>query len=186
MKCSLQSTQQTAPVRSLHRVPGPGWQIDASSSSALLPGETDSSFLFGSSTLHLALLPLLTVKERTLEFNKADIPQHHNSGRKFNQVTLFQLLSQFDADPWRLSTFCYLLRATWGLLVNAIASGLASVKPDHTDSLFLYLIAYSWGYLSKQWDELVSTDKRQRHFSKSVARSAMWSPGKYEQGITLC
>lgn len=53
----LQSLQQTAPVRSLHRFPGPGWQFHASPSTSPLCGQKDPSRLFGPFTLHLALLP---------------------------------------------------------------------------------------------------------------------------------
>lgn len=70
-----------------------------------------------------------------MDFNKANIPQPNNAWREFNQAMFFQLVSKFDTDPWMLSLFCYLLRATQGL----VATGLASVNPDQTDSLFLYL-----------------------------------------------
>lgn len=143
------------------------------------------TLLFGPFTLCWTLFPLLAVKEKTMDFNKANIPQQNNSWRKFNQAMLFQLLSKFDTDPWMLSLFCYLLRATWGLPANVVATGLASDNLDQTDSLYSYLADYTWLYLSNNWDELVSTYKRQRLFSSNVDRSAKRSQGKHEQGILL-
>lgn len=92
----LQSTLQTVSIRSrsVHRVPGPGWQFDASSSSALLLGEMDSSLLFGPFTLLLALFPLLTVKEKTMDFNKANIPQHKELLEKIHSGHVVLTLQQ--------------------------------------------------------------------------------------------
>lgn len=65
----------------------------------------------------LASTGTLTIMEKTLEFDAADIPQHHKYGSKFHQAERFQeLFSKFETDPWRLSPFCSLLRAVWGLL----------------------------------------------------------------------
>lgn len=80
----LSSSLQTLPIRSLHRVPGLGWQFDPCPSSALLLGWMDPSLSLWPRPSAFGIWPpqVHTVKGRTLEFTSADIPQHHNSWKQ--------------------------------------------------------------------------------------------------------
>lgn len=145
MKYSLQSPLQRVPIRSLHRVSGPGWQLDASPSSALLLGGNGPfpplrplHSPFGT----LASTGTLTFKERALEFDTADIPQLHNSWSKFHQAKWFQELLQiryrslkaipFFVPPWkqREDYFHH----------NIITNDLVSLKLDQTNPLYSHLV----------------------------------------------
>lgn len=102
---------------------------------------------------NLAFTGTLTLKERALEFDTADIPQHHNSWSKFHQAKWFQeLFSKFDADPWRLSPFSSPREDYF--LCSMIASDLASVKLDQRNPSYSHLVTECCGLHLTQNNEI--------------------------------